>query len=122
MIDKIKIKLVIIRLLKRLKILKKSVIYYIGGSEALPPPLSVEEEVFYLSKLEMGDSGVKTVLIGRNLRLVVYIARKFENTGIGIEDLVSIGTIGLSKLSIHLILIKKLNWLHMLQSVLIMKF
>ncbi|HQE05073.1 MAG: RNA polymerase sporulation sigma factor SigE [Tepidanaerobacteraceae bacterium] len=92
-----KIKLLLIKLLKQLGILKKSVIYYIGGSEALPPPLSADEEVFYLSRLEMGDLTVKSVLIERNLRLVVYIARKFENTGVGIEDLVSIGTIGLIK-------------------------
>ncbi len=92
-----KIKALIIKLLKKWGILKKSVIYYIGGSEALPPPLTGDEEIFYLHKLEMGDSTVKTVLIERNLRLVVYIARKFENTGIGIEDLVSIGTIGLIK-------------------------
>jgi RNA polymerase sporulation-specific sigma factor len=92
-----KIKLILIKWLKQWGILKKSVIYYIGGSEALPPPLTGDEEIFYLHKLEMGDSAVKTVLIERNLRLVVYIARKFENTGIGIEDLVSIGTIGLIK-------------------------
>ena len=92
-----KIKMLIIKLLKKWGILKKSVIYYIGGSEALPPPLTGDEEIFYLHKLEMGDSTVKTVLIERNLRLVVYIARKFENTGIGIEDMVSIGTIGLIK-------------------------
>ncbi len=92
-----KLKMVIIKLLKHWGILKKPVIYYIGGSEALPPPLTGDEEVFYLHKLEMGDPAVKTVLIERNLRLVVYIARKFENTGINIEDLVSIGTIGLIK-------------------------
>lgn len=74
-----------------------SEIYYVGSSEALPPPLTSDEEVFLLTKLERGDHGVKTVLIERNLRLVVYIARKFENTGVGIEDLVSIGTIGLIK-------------------------
>ncbi|MDD4752674.1 MAG: RNA polymerase sporulation sigma factor SigE [Desulfitobacteriaceae bacterium] len=72
-------------------------VYYVGSSEALPPPLSGEEEGILLSRLEMGDSTVKEVLIERNLRLVVYIARKFENTGVGIEDLVSIGTIGLIK-------------------------
>ncbi|HEX3015828.1 MAG TPA: RNA polymerase sporulation sigma factor SigE [Desulfobacteria bacterium] len=65
--------------------------------EALPPPLSTDEEMFLLSRLETGDKAVKSVLIERNLRLVVYIARKFENTGVGIEDLVSIGTIGLIK-------------------------
>ncbi|WP_296970946.1 RNA polymerase sporulation sigma factor SigE [Tepidanaerobacter sp. EBM-38] len=97
MIKFIKIKTELITLLKKLGILKKSVIYYIGGSETLPPPLTSDEEVFYLKKLQMGDQTVKTVLIERNLRLVVYIARKFENTGICIEDLISIGTIGLIK-------------------------
>jgi len=97
MIKFIKIKTELITLLKKLGILKKSVIYYIGGSETLPPPLTTDEEVFYLKKLQMGDQTVKTVLIERNLRLVVYIARKFENTGICIEDLISIGTIGLIK-------------------------
>ncbi|WP_244499176.1 RNA polymerase sporulation sigma factor SigE [Thermoanaerobacter thermohydrosulfuricus] len=72
-------------------------IFYIGGSEALPPPLSVEEEIYLISKMEKGDNEAKTVLIERNLRLVVYIAKKFENTGVGIEDLISIGTIGLIK-------------------------
>lgn len=70
---------------------------YIGSTEALPPPLSTDEEVALLGKLELGDQAVKRILIERNLRLVVYIARKFDNTGIGIEDLVSIGTIGLIK-------------------------
>lgn len=70
---------------------------YIGSSEALPPPLSNDEELFLLGKLGDGDRTVKSVLIERNLRLVVYIARKFENSGVGIEDLVSIGTIGLIK-------------------------
>ncbi|HHW57688.1 MAG TPA: RNA polymerase sporulation sigma factor SigE [Clostridia bacterium] len=72
-------------------------IFYIGGSEALPPPLSGEEEVYLISKMEKGDNEAKTILIERNLRLVVYIAKKFENTGVGIEDLISIGTIGLIK-------------------------
>ncbi|MDX9871179.1 MAG: RNA polymerase sporulation sigma factor SigE [Clostridia bacterium] len=72
-------------------------IFYVGSSEALPPPLSVDEENHLLSCLENGEQGVKSTLIERNLRLVVYIARKFENTGVGIEDLVSIGTIGLIK-------------------------
>jgi RNA polymerase sporulation-specific sigma factor len=90
--------------LVRLKIVKlfirlglKSEVHYVGSSEALPPPLSNDEESFLISKLEDGDRTVKSVLIERNLRLVVYIARKFENTGVGIEDLVSIGTIGLIK-------------------------
>jgi len=72
-------------------------IHYIGGSEALPPPLTREEEELLLSRLPSGDAAVRSMLIERNLRLVVYIARKFENTGINIEDLVSIGTIGLIK-------------------------
>lgn len=72
-------------------------IFYIGGSEALPPPLSSEEESYLISKMEKGDDSAKTILIERNLRLVVYIAKKFENTGISIEDLISIGTIGLIK-------------------------
>lgn len=72
-------------------------IYYIGGSEALPPPLTREEEEMLLARLPSGDVAVRSMLIERNLRLVVYIARKFENTGINIEDLVSIGTIGLIK-------------------------
>jgi RNA polymerase sporulation-specific sigma factor len=83
-------------LLWRLGLLRRG-IYYIGGSEALPPPLSPEEEKKLLSCLRQGDSSVRQTLIERNLRLVVYIARKFENTGIGIEDLISIGTIGLIK-------------------------
>ena len=77
--------------------LKGEEVHYIGGSEALPPPLNREEEEYLLSKLHTGDPAVRAMLIERNLRLVVYIARKFENTGINIEDLVSIGTIGLIK-------------------------
>ncbi|WP_096269965.1 RNA polymerase sporulation sigma factor SigE [Paucisalibacillus globulus] len=84
------------KLLVRLGI-KSEEIYYIGGSEALPPPLSKEEEGELLVQLTNGDPAARSVLIERNLRLVVYIARKFENTGINIEDLISIGTIGLIK-------------------------
>jgi len=72
-------------------------VHYIGGSEALPPPLSNDEENYLLNKLGESDFGVKKILIERNLRLVVYIARKFENTGVCVEDLISIGTIGLIK-------------------------
>ncbi|MBM7855225.1 RNA polymerase sporulation-specific sigma factor [Desulfohalotomaculum tongense] len=72
-------------------------VHYVGSSEALPPPLTADEETNLIQQLELGDGSVKSVLIERNLRLVVYIARKFENTGVGIEDLVSIGTIGLIK-------------------------
>ena len=72
--------------------------YYIGGSEVLPAPLAADEEAVFLSQLGTDDeSNAKAVLIERNLRLVVYIARKFENTGINVEDLISIGTIGLIK-------------------------
>ncbi|WP_339170460.1 RNA polymerase sporulation sigma factor SigE [Anoxybacillus sp. FSL W8-1294] len=84
------------KLLKKLG-LKADEIYYIGGSEALPPPLTKEEEEMLLKKLPSGDETARSLLIERNLRLVVYIARKFENTGINIEDLISIGTIGLIK-------------------------
>ncbi len=70
---------------------------YVGGAEALPPPLSQEEEGNLLSRLKLGDVDVKSTLIERNLRLVVYIAKKFENTGIPVDDLVSIGSIGLIK-------------------------
>lgn len=72
-------------------------VHYVGSSEALPPPLSQTEEISLLSQLNDGQMTARAVLIERNLRLVVYIARKFENTGVGIEDLVSIGTIGLIK-------------------------
>ncbi len=71
-------------------------IFYINGPQTLPPPLSAEEENELILKLE-SDDGAKKTLIERNLRLVVYIARKFESTAVGIEDLVSIGTIGLIK-------------------------
>ncbi len=86
-----------VKILKKLKRYHAESIYYIGGSEALPPPLSNDEENLLISKLKSDESTVRTILIERNLRLVVYIARKFENTGIGIEDLISIGTIGLIK-------------------------
>ena len=82
-------------LLTRLGILEPDKIMYIGGSDTLPPPLSREEEAELLTHLE--DESVRSRLIERNLRLVVYIARRFENTGVGIEDLISIGTIGLIK-------------------------
>ena len=72
-------------------------IYYIGGSQTLPPPLTSEEETEILEKLANGDESVRQTLVERNLRLVVYIAKKFENTGVGLEDLISIGTIGLMK-------------------------
>ena len=72
-------------------------IMYIGGSDTLPPPLKREEEAELITRLDGGDESAKSTLIERNLRLVVYIAKRFENTGVGIEDLISIGTIGLIK-------------------------
>lgn len=72
-------------------------IFYIAGSQTLPPPLPPEEEEQMLKRLEANDFEARQVLVEHNLRLVVYIAKKFENTGIGIEDLISIGTIGLMK-------------------------
>lgn len=76
---------------------KPKFIHYIGSTEVLPPPLKEQEEYDLISRLDQGDMAVKAKLIEHNLRLVVYIAKKFENTGINIEDLVSIGTIGLIK-------------------------
>ncbi|WP_370882839.1 RNA polymerase sporulation sigma factor SigE [Caloramator sp. ALD01] len=96
------LRLVIDTILKKLREIYSSIlgldeVYYVGGNDVLPPPLSNEEEKELVDKLRAGDESVKNVLIERNLRLVVYIARKFENTGVGVEDLVSIGTIGLIK-------------------------
>lgn len=75
---------------------KKNGVFYINGPETLPPPLSHEEEADIISRLT-SEPSLRAVLVERNLRLVVYIAKKFENTGTGIEDLISIGTIGLIK-------------------------
>ena len=72
-------------------------VHYIYGADTLPQPLCAEEEAALLQKLANGDTSVRETLIVRNLRLVVYIARKFESSGVGIEDLISIGTIGLIK-------------------------
>lgn len=72
-------------------------VYYIGGSDTLPPPLPREEEAVLLSRLRQQDLAARQTLIERNLRLVVYIAKRFDNTGVNIEDLISIGTIGLIK-------------------------
>ena len=72
-------------------------IFYVGGSDNLPAPLSSKEEEEAIKKLDKGDDDARKLLVEHNLRLVVYIAKKFENTGVGIEDLVSIGTIGLMK-------------------------
>ncbi len=84
-------------LLARYGLLLPGKVMYIGGSDTLPSPLSKEEEAALISRLGAGDEKAKNVLIERNLRLVVYIAKRFENTGINIEDLISIGTIGLIK-------------------------
>ena len=83
--------------LVKLGFVQKEGIYYIGGSDVLPPPLKGAEEQEALERLEMGDESAKQRLIERNLRLVVFIARRFENTGVNLEDLISIGTIGLIK-------------------------
>lgn len=89
-----KIKWLITRLL--LKLFRKNEIYYISGAELLPPPLEAEEEQKVIDLLGK-DPNASSILIEHNLRLVVYIAKRFENTGIGLEDLTSIGTIGLIK-------------------------
>lgn len=75
----------------------KNEVHYIGGAEILPPPLSSEEESLLLEKMYEEEESARKTLIEHNLRLVVYIAKKFDNTGIGVEDLISIGTIGLIK-------------------------
>ena len=85
----------ILRLVLRLR--RGTKILYIGGSDILPPPLDREAEAEALALLEQGDRGARSLLIEHNLRLVVFIARRFESTGINIEDLISIGTIGLIK-------------------------
>lgn len=91
-----KIRVLLNRILEKLNILKGE-LHYVGGSEALPPPLKKDEEEELVEKLIRGDESIRDILIERNLRLVVYIARKFENTGVGVEDLISVGTIGLIK-------------------------
>lgn len=84
-------------LLKWLGIMPCQKIFYIGGSDILPAPLKGQDELDILERLEEGDENAKQRLIEHNLRLVVYIARRFENTGINLEDMISIGTIGLIK-------------------------
>ena len=83
--------------LKRIGFLTAESVYYIGGADVLPPPMKGMEEQAALEAMENGDESAKQRLIERNLRLVVFIARRFENTGINLEDLISIGTIGLIK-------------------------
>ena len=85
------------KFLNRIGLLPMKEIFYIGGADVLPPPLKGQEETDALAALEQGDEWAKQQLIEHNLRLVVYIARRFENTGVNIEDLISIGTIGLIK-------------------------
>ena len=87
----------IIMMLERIGLIKPEPVYYIGGSDILPPPLKGQEELEALEALERGEEAAKQLLIERNLRLVVYIAKRFENTGVNLEDLISIGTIGLIK-------------------------
>ena len=92
-----KVKKLFVKILTVVGLKPNNELYYIGGAETLPPPLSTEEENEILEKLLNNDESVRKVLVERNLRLVVYIAKKFENTSVGIEDLISIGTIGLMK-------------------------
>lgn len=86
----------IIELIKRL-FRKASNIFYVGATDILPEPLSKEKEDFYLELMEDGDNKARDILIEHNLRLVVFLAKKYENTNVDLEDLVSIGTIGLIK-------------------------
>ena len=83
--------------LRRLFLRRKHDIYYINGAQTLPFPLTREEEAQAMARLRRGDERVRELLITHNLRLVVYIAKKFESSGVGVEDLISIGTIGLIK-------------------------
>ena len=90
------------RLLRRmwiwlLRIARPDKVMYIGGSDTHPQPLTRTEETELIARMGQGDFSVRQTLIERNLRLVVYLARRFENTGINMEDLISIGTIGLIK-------------------------
>jgi RNA polymerase sporulation-specific sigma factor len=84
------------KLICKFKLFRRK-LYYVGGNDALPPPLSKDEEEELVNKISEGDEKTRSTLIERNLRLVVYIARKFENTGVYVEDLISVGTIGLIK-------------------------
>lgn len=85
------------QILQKLGLLQPGKIMYIGGSDVLPAPLTQEQERLALQRLQEGDTDARQTLIEHNLRLVVYIARRFENTGVNLEDLISIGTIGLIK-------------------------
>ncbi len=90
------IKQKLLKFLEKFK-LNQNVLNYINGGEVLPSPFSPEEETEMIEKLSNGENGVRDLLIEHNLRLVVYIARRFENTGVDLDDLVSVGTIGLIK-------------------------
>ena len=94
---RLRIYLNVLRMCVKLGVTVPAHVMYICGSDTLPPPLTPEEEAYLMSNFHDGGENVKKVLIEHNLRLVVYIARRFENTGINIEDLISIGTIGLIK-------------------------
>ena len=85
----------IINLIK--KLFRRKLIYYVGAADILPPPLSKEEEDYYIDLKEKNDKNAKNKLIEHNLRLVVFLAKKYENTKVDLEDLVSIGSIGLIK-------------------------
>ena len=91
------IKRFLLKLLKLFDLFESERVDFIGGGEALPAPLSPEEEQALIERLTQDDEEAKSELIERNLRLVVYIAKKFDNTNIDIEDLISVGTIGLIK-------------------------
>lgn len=97
MITQLKLKFLILRWKLLTKFTGTPSVMYIGGSDTLPPPLNKQEEEQMLAGLAAGDTDCKQILIEHNLRLVVYIAKRFENTGIGLEDLISLGTIGLIK-------------------------
>lgn len=86
----------IIALIKKI-LAKYNYVFYLGSTDTLPPPLSKEEEVMYVEESMKGDKEARNILIEHNLRLVVFLAKKYENTKIDLEDLVSIGTIGLIK-------------------------
>ena len=85
------------KILETIGLIPKQTVFYIGGSDVLPAPLKGQAEQDTLERLESGDEEAKQLLIEHNLRLVVYISRRFENTGVNLEDLISIGTIGLIK-------------------------
>jgi RNA polymerase sporulation-specific sigma factor len=93
-----KLQLKVVSNLRSIFFSKQGDIHYIGGTEVLPPPLDAEQEAYVIEDLGTeNDKEAKSILIEHNLRLVVYIAKKFDNTGVGVEDLISIGTIGLIK-------------------------